>query len=91
MSDRKLSITITGPETMLVAMAGLLMDEGYVVIPPPGELLDEMLGETSPRAEARLLEVLLARAERRRRAARPMKKGRAAKKRATKKRKARHG
>lgn len=34
MSTRKLSVTITGPEGMLDAMAKLLRDEGYHVLSP---------------------------------------------------------
>lgn len=35
MSERKLSVTITGPEGMLEAMAKLLRDEGYLAERPP--------------------------------------------------------
>lgn len=34
MSGRKLSVTITGPEGMLEAVAKLLRDEGYTVVAP---------------------------------------------------------
>jgi hypothetical protein len=34
MSPRQLSLTITGPEGMLEAMAKLLRDEGYTVVSP---------------------------------------------------------
>ena len=33
-TERKLSVTITGPEGMLGAMATLLRDEGYTVVAP---------------------------------------------------------
>lgn len=33
-APRKLSITITGPEAMLEAMANLLRSEGYTVVAP---------------------------------------------------------
>jgi hypothetical protein len=39
---RLLSVTITGPEGMLEAMAKLLRDEGYTVTPPAGRALDRM-------------------------------------------------
>ncbi len=37
--ERRLSVTITGPEGMLGAMAKLLRDEGYTVIGPGGRPL----------------------------------------------------
>lgn len=54
-SDRKLSVTITGPEGMLGGMAKLLRDEGYTVVEPSApaafqhgrvEVLEGLMRET---------------------------------------------
>lgn len=43
--DRQLSVTITGPEGMLDAMAGLLRSEGYTVAKSPLEVVDLLLAQ----------------------------------------------
>lgn len=43
MSERKLSVTITGPEGMLGGMASLLRDEGWIVERTAIEALDRVL------------------------------------------------
>jgi hypothetical protein len=43
--DRQLSVTITGPEGMLDAMAGLLRSEGYTVEKSPLEVVDLLLAQ----------------------------------------------
>ncbi len=45
MSERKLSVTITGPEGMLGGMATLLRDEGYIVEHTASEALDRVLAQ----------------------------------------------
>jgi len=53
-SDRKLSVTITGPEGMLEAMAKLLRDEGYTVIAPGEHAEAEAIMRAGALIEAQL-------------------------------------